>query len=82
MTYNGWSNYETWCCFTWLTNDINTYLYIMEIIKPIPVYEAEEWLRLYIKNNTAVVSGLYGDLLTSAIDNIIFIEVVRGLKGE
>jgi len=21
MPYNGWSNYETWCVYTWITND-------------------------------------------------------------
>ncbi len=21
MAYNGWSNYETWCVYTWITND-------------------------------------------------------------
>ena len=24
-TYNGWDRYETWCAYTWLTNDERTY---------------------------------------------------------
>ncbi len=25
MTYNGWTNYETWCVHLWLSNDPYTY---------------------------------------------------------
>lgn len=25
MAYNGWSTYETWCVYTWLTNDEATF---------------------------------------------------------
>ena len=26
-TYNGWTNYETWCVHLWLTNDSGSYCY-------------------------------------------------------
>jgi hypothetical protein len=30
QTYNGWTNYETWCVHLWLTNDEGTYNYWRE----------------------------------------------------
>lgn len=30
-TYNGWSNYETWCVNTWLTNDEGSVDYLNEL---------------------------------------------------
>ena len=29
-TYNGWTNYETWCVHLWLSNDEGTYRYWRE----------------------------------------------------
>jgi len=30
-TYNGWTNYETWCTSLWLDNEEHTYRYCREV---------------------------------------------------
>jgi hypothetical protein len=45
-TYNGWSNYETWSVFTWLTNDQDSDRYYramaMEIVETLDEIR-EDW---------------------------------------
>lgn len=80
-TYNGWTNYETWCVNLWLNNDSDDYHYWRS--------EAEHCLRLakhhghedaaflladrlkeHLWESKPEVSGMWADLLNSALDAV------------
>ena len=33
QTYNGWTNYETWCANLWLSNDEGCYNYCIDLAR-------------------------------------------------
>jgi hypothetical protein len=86
-TYQGWSNYETWLAYVWLTNDE----YGSELLRkakwePGEDYEQAQWLSdqyeesLYASLNYDNVFGeasLYRDLIQSAFNSINWAEIVR-----
>lgn len=47
-TYNGWTNYETWCVNLWLTNEEGSYHYWTETANEeweSPSHTSEHWTR-------------------------------------
>lgn len=101
-TYNGWSNYETWCVNLWWSNceatcdimddfakeciqsaleesdcendDLNE-------VKQIATYKLSELMEQFIQDayleQIEQASGLFYDLLTSAIANVNFTEIAK-----
>jgi hypothetical protein len=81
-TYNGWTNYETWCVHLWLSNDQGLYSMAVEMAK------ADEWgdtLKEYIKSNNpleARQADVYTDLLTVAISEVNWHEIAKAFRDE
>jgi len=85
-TYNGWSNYETWCTHLWMTgNDASEYQYWLEIAEEHnDVYHLAEVIRdiweenidQYLEN----APGLFRDLLRSSLSEVNWREIAESLK--
>lgn len=85
--YNGWSNYETWLAYVWLTND----KYGSELLRdakrePGEVWDQGQWLcdryeeSLHAAldyDNAFGEASLFRDLITGAFQRINWIEIVK-----
>jgi len=71
-TYNGFTNYETWCVNLWIMNDEGIYQYWQEETQRAEdTSELADMLNEWLKeNNPLDTSGLYADLLNSAISSV------------
>ncbi|MCK9597885.1 MAG: hypothetical protein M0R06_02520 [Sphaerochaeta sp.] len=82
-TYNGWTNYETWGCHLWLTNDESTYNHARELVKGKDVYHASLAIKEYVDENAPDMgASMYSDLLNAAISSINFREVAEAFLDE
>jgi len=83
--YNGWTNYETWVTKLWLDNDENSYRYwACEATRAkdtaILAKQLEREHEDAIPEN--MTSGLYADLLTSALSEVNWEEIAEVLIEE
>ena len=91
-TYNGWTNYETWCVNTWLTDEQESSndLYVLANDKREGLGAKAEMLQsdvrelyhdLFDKNSDAAplgtAHGMLQDLLGSALDNVNWREIIQ-----
>ena len=82
-TYNGWTNYETWCAALWMDNDLNDYWgnEARDILRQEnndredAVYELARVMESYHDEFTPVVEGLYADLLGASMSRINWHEI-------
>lgn len=84
---NGWTNSETHSFYTWLMNDEIIYDYTMTLMRNArkeadPARYLSEMLKKTIQNESREVSGICGELLGIAIDNINFNEIAESLLSE
>ena len=84
--YNGYTNYETWSVSLWIDNEQGSQEYWQEVTvlcmeenETEPKYKGglsdalvalAVCLESEIKDNAPEVDGMYGDLLTSALDTV------------
>lgn len=95
--YNGWLNYETWCCHLWLTNDEDEYWYWLDIARDCyrkaagsVVYPRKEKaigefgrrLKHDIEEDAPEYEGMYKDLVSAAICEIDFYEIAESFIAE
>ncbi|KKL78181.1 hypothetical protein LCGC14_2027420 [marine sediment metagenome] len=88
-TYQGWTNYETWCVKLWLDNDQGTQELASEICKS-PEYDShyqsglalrEIFPEVYTSVQTALDSeGPASDLMRSALDATNWTEIAKNIK--
>jgi hypothetical protein len=80
MSYNGWSNYETWNVKLWLDNEQNS-AYAMEELAAIHrdnVYELAGQIKDYVECDMPdMEASLWSDLLRSAFDEVDWREIAR-----
>ena len=81
MSYNGWSNYETWAVNLWLSNDEGSYTYWKERAEEVKdVYELSRELKSEIEQyNPLEEVSVYSDLLSAAISEIDFYEIAEAM---
>lgn len=87
MNYNGWPNYETWCAFSWLSNDSKIYNDIGRFIDKKSLYcrrveDIVYSLSLalksdyeYIHNPLVDEANMYSDLLNSSLQEIDWLRI-------
>ena len=83
-TYNGWTNRETWLANLWLTNDQNTYDYVVEelFLGDAPnEYEQAEMLREIVEgfcfDSYEATLGLGADFMGQCLAKVNYLEIVR-----
>jgi hypothetical protein len=86
--YNGWSNYETWNCALWFDNDYGLYSLWHERAQELYddadeedrddlVGDLAKELESWVEENTPEVSGMFADLLNSALGAIDYYEIAE-----
>ena len=90
-TYNGWSNYDSWCVSLWIDNDQGYQEYWRESCEEAckdkgnrddAVNEIRRQLRDLHEENMPEVTGVYRDLLTAALGNVDWYEIAEKLVDE
>jgi len=79
-TYNGWTNYETWCVNLWLTNEQGSAEFLTETAtRPADLSERAQSLKEWVTDadDDFPSSGLFQDLLQAALDNVDWREIVE-----
>ena len=86
--YNGWKNYETWVVALWIDNDQSTYNYSRELAQEYRMpdgakYPLADALKSWVVNDLIPdVSGLAGDLLGAALDEVNWFEIAENYLSE
>ena len=80
-TYNGWSNYETWCADLWLTNDEGSSAMLDQIIAEAKQAghksQAMDTLKDLIEDGSPEIgANMYSDMLATALGRIDWHEIV------
>jgi len=73
QTYNGWTNYPTWCVNLWLANDEGLYEQACELTRPLQTRSAvADALRGWVRDELAPDLGatFAADLLGYALDHV------------
>jgi hypothetical protein len=92
-SYNGWTNYETWCVNLWLSNDQGSYEYVNEMAREAhadatgdEVMTRKEYAALQLadalknlheESMPEIPTGVYSDLLTSALGSVNWYEIAK-----
>lgn len=86
MTYNGWTNHETWCVNLWLSNDEWAYDECRSLIaRSTTDYDARQVLREYTEQlvlGDNPGASLATDLLISSLESVDWQEIVDALREE
>lgn len=84
MSYNGWSNYETWCVKLWLDNEEGSYHAMRSIIRRASEQgdAARELESLCEEMLPDLGASFAADLLRSAFDEVDFHEIVAAEWNE
>lgn len=88
-TYNGWTNYETWCWNLWMDNEQGVQDYwreeALELLRnndgdPEECYQQfSERLESECEENCPISEGAYFDLVRAAISEINFYEIAKSI---
>ena len=87
-TYNGWTNYETWCVKLWIDNDEGSYLCWLDNVKDVlkraddkdeAIGNLREMLKDEHEESQPEVSGVYADLMTAALGSVDWYEIASAM---
>lgn len=92
-TYNGYTNYETWCVSLWMDNEKGSQDFFFEQAKELYDHATAkpgmsrktlarlalaDWLKEYhTEENRPELPGVYGDLLGAALSAVNWDEIAR-----
>ena len=90
MTYNGWSNYPTWCVAMWIDNDEVMQQRAYEIVRVAEAkHDAADELKHYIEESAALIApavfveaSFVADLYGYAIGEVDWYEVAEHYMEE
>jgi len=83
-SYNGWSNYDTWCFKLWLDNEQITQEMILNVVKfafkmdkqSNAIHYIQKFLEDYANDNAPkLVNGFYSDVLSASIRSINYYQI-------
>ena len=82
MSYNGWSNYETWCANLWVDQESDYWReHAQDIVrqedndKDNATYELSRVMDSYYEEFRPEVEGMYADLLLASMSQINWYEI-------
>ena len=79
LSYEGWTNYETWCVHLWLSNEQGTDMFAREQASREFAYEvqADDAFREFVEEIYSIdhLRGLAGDLVNAALACVDWREV-------
>jgi hypothetical protein len=79
-TYQGWANYETWVVHLWLVNEEGSYRYWTDRARrQTSAYLLAQELKAEHEEAAPEVSGVFSDLLTSALQAVDWDEIASAL---
>lgn len=80
---NGWHNYETWLVKLWMDNDPGSQEYYREMAKESKTkYELSCRIQDEITDGNPLTTGMYADLLGSALRSVDWYEIANSLWEE
>lgn len=91
MSYNGYTNKETWQVSLWLNNEYTSYHYWSERAQELydgsydletALYDLAEEIKSSTKDNAPELTGLYSDLLTDTLNQVNWREVAKSFSED
>ena len=86
MTYEGYSNYETWAVCLWMDNEQGSYEYMRQLAEDTrnnPLHEFADTIKEYLEEGKPELGNtLFQDLLTSAFDSVDWREVAEHYRED
>ena len=84
MTYNGWSNYETWNVSLWLNNEPVTYEDLRDLLeRNSDDYAAGEAIKSYVEEMMPDLgASMAADLLGAALCEVDWQEIAKSNRNE
>lgn len=85
MSYNGWSNYETWNYKLWMDNDYGLYQYVQENARHYigKTYEFSKFIEDMIEEQMPDLgASMFSDLLSSAFREINLYEIAENILSD
>jgi len=88
--YNGWTNYETWLCALWFSED-GLYDDLVELAKELlaahdendVLYEIGKTMKSDVEDMTPdIPASLYSDIMRAGIERIDYYEIARHIVDD
>lgn len=84
-SYNGWSNYDTWCFKLWLDNEQKTQEMVLNEVKKAhkkyikvseAIFDIQKFLEANALNNAPQLeNGFYSDVLSASLRSINYYQI-------
>ena len=83
MSYNGWSNYETWNLHLWLSNDESSQALAQELCQGVELHEAadrlKDWAEEYVEG-LGLAPSFASDLLVASLSSVDWHELAGAFR--